>query len=396
MNRDIEFGGVSLTLQSESGLAYSFIDCEGATRAFVFRSGEDTTSVVRGFVIQNAAADTGGAVWCSGGSSPKFEDCVFQLNSATDLGGAIACTGGSHPLFRRCEIQTNQVSGGASPRGAGVACTGSSNPVFSDCGFAANTAASFGGGLLCDGSSPTLRSCTFMFNEATTGGGGAIFSFAASAPEIESCTFIGNTAGMHGGAISGQSSPVSVSDCLFYQNESVGYGGALSFLYPLSTGQFTDCMFVGNYAQVGGVLYCFDSANLTFGNCTFVTNSALVDAALAAVNNAAPVFTRSIIASSEGAALTYCGGTADPVFFRCVVFGNDPDDDLCGSVSDTLHRDPLFCDAAGADWQLCADSVCGPANNPWSELIGAKPVGCGACGSAVEATTWGGIKALFH
>jgi hypothetical protein len=135
---------------------------------------------------------------------------------------------------------------------------------------------------------------------------------------------------------------------------------------------------------------------LTFGNCTFVTNSALVDAALAAVNNAAPVFTRSIIAFSEGTELTYCGGTADPVFFRCVVFGNDPDDDLCGSVSDTLRRNPLFCDALSFDWSLCSDSVCVGANNAWGERLGAEDVGCGPCGSAVEPTTWGGIKALFH
>ena len=135
---------------------------------------------------------------------------------------------------------------------------------------------------------------------------------------------------------------------------------------------------------------------MTFGNCTFLSNSASVDGAFGAVSSAAPVFTRSIIASSEGSALTYCGGTADPVFFRCVVFGNDPNDDLCGSVSDTLHRDPLFCNPAGADWHLCEDSVCAGANNAWGELLGSKPVGCGACGTPVEATTWGAIKAMYR
>jgi hypothetical protein len=183
---------------------------------------------------------------------------------------------------------------------------------------------------------------------------------------------------------------------MFYQNEAAFSGGALELLYSDSTGEFTDCAFVGNYAQLGGVLYCYSDANMTFENCTFYSNSASVDGAFVAVNNASPVFSRSIVAFSEGADLTYCGGTADPVFFRCVVFGNDPGDDLCGSVSDTLRRDPLFCDALSFDWSLCSDSVCAPANNAWGEQIGAEPVGCGACGSAVEATTWGGIKALFR
>jgi hypothetical protein len=144
------------------------------------------------------------------------------------------------------------------------------------------------------------------------------------------------------------------------------------------------------------VLYCYDSANVTLENCTFYSNSASTDGSLAVMYDASPVFTRSIVALSEGAVLTYCGGTAAPVFFRCVVFGNDPGDDLCGSVSDTFHRDPLFCNAAGADWSLCEDSACAPANNAWGELIGSKPVGCGDCGSAVEPTTWGAIKALYR
>ncbi len=235
-----------------------------------------------------------------------------------------------------------------------------------------------------------------MYNESTVQGGGGIFTVSLSSPVVESCGFIGNTSGADGGAIYGQSSPVSVSDCLFYLNESANAGGAISFLYSQSIGQFTDCTFIGNYSSLGGVLYCFSDANLTFGNCTFDSNSASVDGALVVANSASPVFERSIVANSEGDPLIYCGGTADPVFFRCVVFGNDPGDDLCGSVSDTLHRNPLFCDPAGIDWSLCEDSVCDGANNAWGELIGSKPVGCGACGSAVEPTTWGSIKAMYR
>ena len=102
------------------------------------------------------------------------------------------------------------------------------------------------------------------------------------------------------------------------------------------------------------------------------------------------------MANSDGDPLVYCGGTAAPVFFRVVLYDNSPNDDLCGSVSDTLHRDPLFCDAGGADWTLCEDSVCAGANNSWGERIGAFDVGCPACGSAVSHSTWGAIKALYR
>ena len=396
MNRDIDFGGTNIVLMSEDGYMSTFINCGSVARGFVFSSREDTTSVVRGFTIENAFADNGGAVVCVNASSPRFEECVFQQNSAMDIGGAVACLEASNPIFRDCTFGMNFATGGLSPRGGAVACLDNSNAVFNGCSLSGNTAGALGGAIHCQESSPSIRSCNFAFNDATGEGGGAIHAMSASAPVIESCTFMGNTSGYNGGAIYGQSAPVSVTDCLFYQNEAASSGGAVSFLYPLSPGQFTDCTFVGNYAQVGGMLYCYDSANVTFGNCTFYSNSASVNASLVAADDAAPVFTRSIIASSEGAALTYCGGTADPVFFRCVVYGNAAGDSLCGSVSDTLHRDPLFCDAVGADWSLCEDSVCAGDNNVWLELIGAEGVGCPACGSAVEPTTWGAIKALYR
>jgi len=396
MNRDLDFGGTNIVLVSESGYMSTFIDCGSVARGFVFASGEDTTSVVRGFTIEHAFADSGGAVVCVNASSPRFEDCVFQQNSAMDIGGAVACLEASNPIFRDCTFGMNFATGALSPRGGAVACLDNSSAVFYRCSFSGNTAANFGGAVHCQASSPTFRSCMFAFNEATIQGGGAMFLMTSSSPLIEWCSFVGNTCGTGGGAICGHSSPASLSDCLFYQNEAAGSGGALQLLYSESTGQFTDCMFVGNYAQIGGVLYCYDGANVTFGNCTFVSNIATVDGSLVVANDASPVFTRSIVTDSDGDPLVYCGGTAAPVFSKVVLYDNSPNDDLCGSVSDTLHRDPLFCDAAGFDWSLCEDSVCAPANNAWGELIGAKPVGCGACGTPVEAATWGGIKALFR
>ncbi len=96
----------------------TFIDCGSVARGFVFSSGEDTTSVVQGFTIQNAVADTGGGALCANGSSPRFEACVFQLNTATVMGGAMACVGSSSPIFRDCTFGGERVHGGRPLRAA--------------------------------------------------------------------------------------------------------------------------------------------------------------------------------------------------------------------------------------------------------------------------------------
>jgi hypothetical protein len=66
-------------------------------------------------------------------------------------------------------------------------------------------------------------------------------------------------------------------------------------------------------------------------------------------------------------------------------------------IDGNISQDPLFCDPAGGDFTLCADSPCAADNNPACGQIGALPVGCGPCGTtAVETTSWGAIKTLFE
>ena len=50
-----------------------------------------------------------------------------------------------------------------------------------------------------------------------------------------------------------------------------------------------------------------------------------------------------------------------------------------------FSEDPLFCEAAGGDYRLKAESPCAPANSPpGCGLIGALPVGCGVAGVPSE------------
>ena len=54
-NRDIDFGGKAIIVTSLSGPEVTIVDCGGSEseyhRGFYFHSGEDTTSVLRGFTI---------------------------------------------------------------------------------------------------------------------------------------------------------------------------------------------------------------------------------------------------------------------------------------------------------------------------------------------------------
>jgi predicted outer membrane repeat protein len=392
LNRDLDFDGKSIVLMSESGAANTFIDCDGLGRGFRFHSGEDTTAVVQGFTIMNAVADSGAGAFCSGGSSPRFEDCMFTMNSAIMFGGALYAIGSS-PVIRSCTFELNEVTGGAASHGGALALTGGSSATVADCECVGNTATADGGAVFVDSSAAQFIECSFTANSSSGGGGGAAQAVLQPAPTFTSCVFTGNS-GSQGGAIYTQSSPIVLTDCDFIGNSAPGSGGALALLYSASTAQITSCTFVDNGGGPGGALTCFDSANAVVGNCTFVGNSSGIGVIY--VISASPTVENTIIAFSDGGVAATCSGGGTPVFSQCVLFGNTGGDDLCGVVSDTLHRDPRFCWMEGGDLTLCLDSPCSVVLNPWGHLIGALDVGCGACGSAVAQANWGTIKAMYR
>ncbi len=96
LNVDLDPAGKPLLIASASNdTALCRIDCQGSAgdphRGFWFHSGEDSTTVVRGFTIENGWADSGGgAVLCDGGS-PKLVNCRLAWNESPF--GAGLCVG---------------------------------------------------------------------------------------------------------------------------------------------------------------------------------------------------------------------------------------------------------------------------------------------------------------
>jgi hypothetical protein len=163
----------------------------------------------------------------------------------------------------------------------------------------------FGGAILCDPGRPTISNCVFAENHADWKGG-AICVFA-SGPLIVNCVFTGNSAqwggGLEIGGVYGSEGPISIN-----------------------------CTFVGNSAtntQGGGGVSSSSSGVVTLSNCILWGNT---------YDNG--IGGRRGQISAFYAAINYC----------CIEGGSSG----TGNIGD----DPLFVDAANADYHLANNSPC--------------------------------------
>lgn len=251
-NTNLDFGGKAVTLLSEDGAGSTAIDGQWGARAFTFTSGEDTTSVVRGFTIVDGYDSTsGGAVYCYG-SSPKLSECRFAGNAAGTPG-----------------------SGGL----GGAVYVEQSGIVVEDCLFEGNTADD-GAGMFTRNSASTVRRTRFVDNVATNGGGGLRILYNGGT--ITRCTFVGNTA------------PT--------------YGGGLYFCY--SSPIFRNCTLAYNAASQGGAAYGYD-ATPTFVNC--IVAHSTEGTAFYCPGTSVFTITDCCIYGNEGGDVP-CGNASDNIF----------------------------------------------------------------------------------
>jgi hypothetical protein len=204
-NRDLDYNGKAITVQSQSGNPQGcIIDCEGTEfqchRGVYFHSGEGPASVLEGVTIARGYVsgpggtpeDWGGAVLILD-SSPTLTNCIFFGNQARDSGGGILCWDSS-PTIAGCTFSRNMAQWGG-----GMQCLNSST-TFTDCTFYGNFGSANGGGLYdCLESSSTLTNVTFS-NNSTIGKGGGMVCNASSAV-LANCTFHSNAALYYGGGM---------------------------------------------------------------------------------------------------------------------------------------------------------------------------------------------------
>ena len=219
-NRDVDFKGKAITIRSINGPNNCIINCQRASRAFIFNNYESATSVLQGLTVMDGNSDVGGAVAILY-SSPRIEGCVFRANSAIN-GGAILCING--------------------------------NIEINNCTFTDNRGDEYGSGgaIIVSGGQITITHCIFSANTAA-GYGGAIFAYAID-QRIDNCTFIGNICTVGGGAIHQTDGFLTATNCAVLNNSTNAFGGGFRFS-SYSSGlniSIFNCTFSGNKADFGG------------------------------------------------------------------------------------------------------------------------------------------------
>jgi len=178
-NRDMNFNGKALTLQSAGGPDNCVIDCEGSDmdphRAFIFENGENNGSTVEDFTIRNGYADgavffnwIGGGIYCSA-SSPTIRGNIFTRNLAKSYGGGIALYDNSAAYIAE-------------------------NTFYGNSGL--NACA-----IYTDHSAPSIIDNDIYNNETSMSGSGGGIMVSYGSPMIAGNTITGNTAHMRGGGI---------------------------------------------------------------------------------------------------------------------------------------------------------------------------------------------------
>ncbi|MFC1739051.1 S8 family serine peptidase, partial [Planctomycetota bacterium] len=230
-NYDINTKGLAVKISREKGPFVATIDCERKGRAFLFQSGETTTTVLDGLTLTNGYAEDpawpqepnetdtsagyGGAIYCNN-SSPTIKNCIIIDNLADYGGGAIFCHENSNAFISSCDISYNDCGSNIyysfDPRdydvnqpGGGIYCKNSS-PIIEDCTISYNWADGTGGGIACIDSDAVIMNCNIIYNDCWADNnyilqhGGGIYC-EGGRQIIQGCTIEWNYAAWSGGGI---------------------------------------------------------------------------------------------------------------------------------------------------------------------------------------------------
>ncbi len=156
MNRNLDFGGNDIVLESSGGADVTIIDCQNADRAFVFNESEGAAAVVRGFTIRNGRydGDSGGGILVFS-CSPTLENLIIEDCASSGGGGAHFYQ--SHSNITNCVFRRNS----AQQLGGGLTTYQSEIDVIG-CLFEDNTAEGSGGAISNLNSWNYIRNCTFV------------------------------------------------------------------------------------------------------------------------------------------------------------------------------------------------------------------------------------------
>ena len=101
----------SINLVSEIGADMTIIDGGGTGIVILIGTGIDSTTIIKGFTIQNGHSAYGAGIYCGGlECSPTIIGNIITMNTADSVGGGITCIGAS-PSIDSCTISNNNGDG---------------------------------------------------------------------------------------------------------------------------------------------------------------------------------------------------------------------------------------------------------------------------------------------
>ena len=291
-NRDLDFEGKRITVESANGAGACTIDCQGSAadphRAFLFENNETSASVVDGFTIQGGynVGDGGGAIVIDyltpSADGPTISNNRFTDNTAASSnahGGAIRILNAS-PTISGNEFDQNRATSSDEHAFGGAIYCADSAPTISGNEFVQNTAESqeasgdaYGGAIYSTATAPSIAGNRFVQNTASGvryGYGGAVYvgGGGAGGPlEVTSNSFDGNAAvstGTSGNVVASAGALYVGRECLIEGNEFVGNssrldtsvvdrvaaGGAMT-VYFAGTATISGNRIVGNTCDAG-------------------------------------------------------------------------------------------------------------------------------------------------
>lgn len=329
-NKELDFGGKEITVQSENGPDNCIIDAENNGRGFYLHSGETLNSIISGFTITNGnpANGHGGGILIRNASALTIINCIIKNNNATYAGGGISADFGATMVsISKSTIYGNLTDGS----GGGVYSAGGSVDV-SECIIENNgCSGGLGGGIHFIGANLNIIRSIIRGNTRDGGGGEGIFCAGVLVNQQIVNAF------------------VTIVNSLLYNNyrDENAIGTAITFMHR--TGD-----------------------NLSILNCTIASNGYGLHLCLqtdGSPSDAYPIIKNSIIWNNNWGAIRNDAGT----LLAGITYS-----DIQGGYSGVgnIDANPLFKDQVNGNYQLHPKSPCSNTGTsegaPSDDLIGTE------------------------
>ena len=241
----INFTGKNITVASKylvtedtSYISKTIIDGDSLGSVVTITSGEDSTTMLYGFTVQNGADSVGGGIRVIG-SNPEIVHNVVKNNTVTHAGGGIYLLNADVKILYTKVSDNNIYPGENTGKGGGIHISGS-NPIIHNSIITSNIIHKnnniwnhlYGGGLFIDLSGGEVRnsvisnnSVLYQYGSGAAWGGGLYIN--RSNTLISDLIISGNLSRLHGGGISVHTNNVKLINLQIEDNTATFGAGVL-------------------------------------------------------------------------------------------------------------------------------------------------------------------------